>query len=216
MPWAMSGMYYPLGLFDIDLLYCGSIPGRGEGWKFLHGGHSEAGMGPKDAVGGACITEVPHQSRSRTKTRFGASHHHHKMRDIYAKTIAINKAVAAIQRGEFVHYANAAEHYECSSSAVSRRIRGLTKSKKDANSIWHQCLTIEQEELLIHRINVITDRSMPPTSHIVRNLVEEIRGKQVGKNWVGQFVKRHGIRLKSLYLRNIDNLRAGAEYAPMF
>jgi len=29
-------------------------------------------------------------------------------------------------------------------------------------------------------------------------------------------VKRHSIRLKSLYLRNIDNLRAGAEYAPMF
>jgi len=57
---------------------------------------------------------------------------------------------------------------------------------------------------------------MPPTSQIVKNLVEEIRGERVGKNWVGQFVKRHGIRLKSLYLRNIDNLRAGAEYAPMF
>jgi len=57
---------------------------------------------------------------------------------------------------------------------------------------------------------------MPPTSHIVRNLAEEIRGERIGKNWVGQFVKRHDIRLKSLYLRNIDNLRAGAEYAPMF
>jgi hypothetical protein len=57
---------------------------------------------------------------------------------------------------------------------------------------------------------------MPPTSHIVKNLAEEIRGGQVGKNWVGQFVKRHDIRLKSLYLRNIDNLRAGAEYALMF
>ena len=29
-------------------------------------------------------------------------------------------------------------------------------------------------------------------------------------------MKRHGIRLKSLYLRNIDSLRAGAEYALMF
>ena len=57
---------------------------------------------------------------------------------------------------------------------------------------------------------------MPPTSHIVRNLAEEIRGGPVRKNWVGQFVKRHGIRLKSLYLRNIDNLRASAEYALMF
>jgi hypothetical protein len=29
-------------------------------------------------------------------------------------------------------------------------------------------------------------------------------------------MKRHDIRLKSLYLRNIDNLRAGAEYALIF
>jgi len=138
------------------------------------------------------------------------------MRDIYAKSIAIDKAVASIERGEFVHYANAAAEYGCTRSALSRRIRGLTKSKTDADSFWRQCLTNEQEEVLIYRINALTDRGMPPTSHIVKNLAEEIRGKQVGKNWVGQFVKRHDIRLKSLYLRNIDNLRAGAEYAPMF
>jgi hypothetical protein len=70
--------------------------------------------------------------------------------------------------------------------------------------------------VLIHRINTLTDRGMPPTSHIVRNLTEEIRGGPLGKNWVGQFVKRHSIRLKSLYLRNIDNLRTSSEYAPMF
>jgi hypothetical protein len=134
----------------------------------------------------------------------------------YAKSERIDAAVAAIQRGEFVHYANAATKYGCDRSALGRRIRGLTKSKKDANSFWHQCLTNEQEEVLIARINYLTDRGMPPTSHIVKNLAEEIRGERVGKNWVGQFVKRHGIRLKSLYLRNIDNLRAGAEYAPMF
>ena len=57
---------------------------------------------------------------------------------------------------------------------------------------------------------------MPPTSYIIKNLAEEIRGAEVGKNWVGHFVKRHSIRLKSLYLRNINNLRAGAEYAPIF
>ena len=74
----------------------------------------------------------------------------------------------------------------------------------------------EQEEVLIERINRLSDRAMPPTSHIVRNLAEEIRGGRVGKNWTGQFIKRHNIRLKSLYLRNIDSLRAGAEYAPMF
>jgi hypothetical protein len=138
------------------------------------------------------------------------------MRDKYAKSKAIDDAVAAIRRGEFARYGPAAKEYGCDPGALSRRMRGLTKSKKEANSFWHQCLTNEQEEILIARINNLTDRGMPPTSHIVKNLSEEIRGKPVGKNWVGQFVKRHEIRLKSLYLRNIDNLRAGAEYAPMF
>jgi hypothetical protein len=138
------------------------------------------------------------------------------MRDNFIKSTRIDAAVTAIQRGEFSDYANAAKKYGCSRTAVSRRVRGLTKTKREANSFWHQCLTIEQEEVLIDRINYLTDRHMPPTSHIVRNLAEEIRGERIGKNWVGQFVKRHDIRLKSLYLRNIDNLRAGAEYAPMF
>jgi hypothetical protein len=138
------------------------------------------------------------------------------MRDKYVKSKRIDAAVAAIQRGEFTSCAAAAREYECDRGAVSRRIRGLTKSRKEALSFWHQCLTDEQEEVLIQRINDLTDRGMPPTSQIVKNLAEEMRGKRVNKNWVGQFVKRHGIRLKSLYLRNIDNLRASAEYAPMF
>ena len=57
---------------------------------------------------------------------------------------------------------------------------------------------------------------MPPTSRIVKNMAEEIRGGEVNKNWTANFVKRHQGRLKSLYLRNIDNLRAQAEYEPMF
>ena len=138
------------------------------------------------------------------------------MCDKTTKSERVDAAVAAIQRGEFIDYSNAALKFKCSRTAVSRRVRGLTKSKKEANSFWHQCLTIEQEEVLIDRINILTDRSMPPTSHIIKNLAEEIRGQPVGKNWVGQFVKCHELRLKNLYLRNIDNLQAGAEYTPMF
>ena len=57
---------------------------------------------------------------------------------------------------------------------------------------------------------------MPPTSAIVKNLAEEIRGWRIGKNWTGDFIKCYKDRLTSLYLRNIDNLHVGAEYAPMF
>jgi hypothetical protein len=65
------------------------------------------------------VTEVPHQSTLRTKTRLNAFHHHNKMRDIYTKTLHIDKAMAAIQRGEFIHYANAIKYYKCSRNAVS-------------------------------------------------------------------------------------------------
>jgi hypothetical protein len=98
------------------------------------------------------------------------------MRDKYAKSKRIDAAIGAIQRGEFTVYSDAADYYECSRSAVSRRMRGLTKSRKEALSFWHQCLTDEQEEILIWRINDLTDRGMPPTSQIVKNLAEEIRG----------------------------------------
>ena len=74
----------------------------------------------------------------------------------------------------------------------------------------------EKREVLIQHINDLTDQGMLPTSQIVRNLAEENRGEPIGKNWVSRFVKRYEIKLKSLYLWNINNLRASAEYSPMF
>jgi uncharacterized protein YjaZ len=62
---------------------------------------------------------------------------------------------------------------------------------------------------------MLTNRGLPPTSSIVRNLAEEMIELPVGKNWTGQFIQRHKDRLQSLYLRNIDNMRTKAEYAPM-
>jgi hypothetical protein len=59
------------------------------------------------------------------------------MRDKFVKSRRINDAITAIRREEFTDYANAAREYKCDYRALSRRIRGLTKSKKDANSFWH-------------------------------------------------------------------------------
>jgi hypothetical protein len=46
-----------------------------------------------------------------------------------------------------------------------------------------QALTNAQKEALIGIINKLTDRRMPSTSAVVKNLAEEIRGAPVGKNW---------------------------------
>jgi hypothetical protein len=116
------------------------------------------------------------------------------------KSAQINKAVLAIRSGEFTDYSLAARAHRCDRTAVSRRIRGLTKTRQEANSFYHQCLTNDQEEVLIARINMLMDQGMPPTSSIIRNLAEEICGEPVRKNWIGQFVKRYNLRLKSAYL----------------
>ena len=98
---------------------------------------------------------------------------------------------------------------------LKRRFCGNQSTRAAAASIYRQNLSIEQEEELITHINMLTARSLPPTSAIVKNLAEEMILRPVGKNWTGQFVKRHKDRLQSLYLRNIDNMRTQAEYAPM-
>jgi hypothetical protein len=59
------------------------------------------------------------------------------MRDKFVKSCRINDAIAAIRRGEFTDYANVAREYKCDRGALSRQIRGLTKSKKDTNSFWY-------------------------------------------------------------------------------
>ena len=114
------------------------------------------------------------------------------------------------------NFSAVAKNWLLERTTLAKRWRGQTMSREEANSEYRQLLTNAQEEALIARINHLTDRCMPPTSRIVKNMAEEIRGGEVNKNWTAHFVKRHQGRLKSLYLRNIDNLRAQAEYEPMF
>ena len=82
------------------------------------------------------VTDIPHQNPSRIKTRETRLYYYNKMRDKYAKSKAIDAAVAAIKRGKFIHYSDIAKKYKCDRSALSKRVRGLTKTKKDADSFW--------------------------------------------------------------------------------
>jgi hypothetical protein len=65
------------------------------------------------------------------------------------KSALVKKAVSVIKRGEFRDYSKAAARYGCDRTAVSKRIRGLTKTRQEANSFFRQCLTNTQEEVLI-------------------------------------------------------------------
>jgi hypothetical protein len=129
---------------------------------------------------------------------------------------SMQKALAELRLYSKPNITEIAKKWEVGRHALSRRHKGETTSRRDFFSNHKQCLTDIQEQYLIDQINRLTDRGIPPTSQMVKNFAEEIIGRPVGKNWTGEFVKRHRDVLKSLYLRNIDNQRVKGQYAPAY
>ena len=128
----------------------------------------------------------------------------------------IELAIADLNRQLKPNYDRTAKAYGLVTSTLRRRHKGITMSREAAKSEYWQNLTSAQEEVLIGRINYMTDRAIPPTPAFVKSLAEEIIQRPIGKNWVAEFVKRHQDRLKSVYLRNIDQKRVKSEYAPSY
>jgi Tc5 transposase DNA-binding domain len=128
----------------------------------------------------------------------------------------MERALAECQLSDKPNYAYLAVKYTLDRTTIMRRHKGQSRSRAQFLSESSQCLTIEQEAVLIKHINRMTDRNIPPTAQIVRNLAEEMIGREVGKNWTGEFVHRYRQTLKSVYLSNIDHKRVKAKYAPMW
>jgi hypothetical protein len=125
-------------------------------------------------------------------------------------------ALADLREQAKPNYAGTARKYGLKRVTLYDRATGKSMSHQAATSMYHQRLTNAQEDVLIDRINYLSNRGIPPTSQMVRNLAEEMIGDVVGKNWTGEFVRRHSDKLMSVYLRNIDRARQTAEYVPVF
>ena len=127
----------------------------------------------------------------------------------------MSKALAVLDLQEHPKYAPVAREYNLERTSLAKRHKGQTTSRAVANSETRQCLTIAQEEALIVAINHYTDRFIPLTSQMVKNFAEEMIGQPIGKNWTTGFIQRHDDRLKSAYLRYIDNKRVKAGFPPL-
>jgi hypothetical protein len=56
------------------------------------------------------------------------------------------------------------------------------------------------KKVLIKHINELSDRGLPPTPQIVKNLAEEIIHAELGKNWVSRFIRRrHGQLISGIF-----------------
>ncbi|KAL2044104.1 hypothetical protein ABVK25_012466 [Lepraria finkii] len=82
----------------------------------------------------------------------------------------IDLAVADLHQQEKPNFKATARKYAVNSTTLKRRYQGRQLSKQAASSEYRQYLTFAQEETLIGLINSLTDRGLPPTSQIVRNL----------------------------------------------
>ena len=128
----------------------------------------------------------------------------------------IQSAIADLESQERANFGKTAKKWDVDRTTLRRRFNGEQRSRQRFCFEAKQCLSDAQEEALVGQINKLSERGIPPTSRITRNLVEEIVGRSVGKNWHAEFIRRNNGRLKSLYLRNIDSKRKKAEYEPSF
>ena len=118
----------------------------------------------------------------------------------------IEEAIADLESQDVPQYRPTAIKYSLNHTTLWQWYLGIQLSRAAADSEFRQRLTNVQEEVLIKHINDFTNRGLPPTTQIVKNLAEEIIQGKVGKNWVCEFVRRRQDQIKSLYLHNIDNL----------
>jgi hypothetical protein len=78
----------------------------------------------------------------------------------------------------------------------TRNERGLTLSR--TVYIQSKCLLSDiQQKLLANYINKSSNKGLPPTPDIVRNMAEEINGSMPSKNWVARSVSIHSKDLAS-------------------
>src|SRR5450432_2211962 len=124
-------------------------------------------------------------------------------------------ALADLSKQSIPNFSGTAKRFQVNRTTLRRRFDGSQQSFRAAREDTNQCLTTAQEEALIGFINRLTDRSLPPTSQIVKNVAEELRGGPVNKNWVSVFTRRYKDRLHTGYLRTIDSKRVKAEYIPL-
>jgi hypothetical protein len=72
--------------------------------------------------------------------------------------------------------------YEVNWTTLTRHFNSTQMSRADFLSESVQCLTRDQEKVVIGFINKLTNRHCPPTSQIVRNVAKEVSKGPVRKN----------------------------------
>jgi hypothetical protein len=123
----------------------------------------------------------------------------------------IKLAIEEIHNSDAPNITAIAKKYDIDRSTLSRRVRGVTRSRKDATSDDKKHLTEPQEMVLLDQIAWLNNKGIHPTPRIIRNMVERSLGHSIGHNWVTRFQQRYSDRITGIYLRGFDRDRKHAD-----
>ena len=109
----------------------------------------------------------------------------------FTKNHRIELALADLNQQKKFNILTTTKKYQFITSTLSRRFQGKIVFYAAASSEFKQQFTNIQEEVLIQRINQLTNYGLPPIIRIIQNLAEEVLNGPIGKNWTGYFIKRY-------------------------
>jgi len=137
-------------------------------------------------------------------------------KDRAAHNTRIENALAELNSQKRVNYAATARKWGVERTTLAKRHRGETRTAEEFYSDSRQKLNSMQEEVLLDHINKLSNRGIPPTPQILKNIAEEISGKTLGHNWVTRYIERYRDRITSVYLCGIDHKRKKADNSHYF
>jgi len=115
----------------------------------------------------------------------------------------IETALADLALQKSFNYTATAKKFNINRSTLLQRHRSIiifVKKSKQTTSI----LSNQQEKELIRYINKLIERSISSFNVMIRVFAYNISGKQPGKNWSYEFVRRHSDILQSKFLQDAD------------
>ena len=119
-------------------------------------------------------------------------------------------AIEALKPGEQFSYQAIADQFNVNRSTLSRRYRGCQRPRA-AKERDQQNLSPQQELELVHYIEDLTKRGLPPTREMIQNFASQIATKRVSERWVTRFMQRNHDHLISKWTTGIDSLRHNAD-----
>ena len=117
---------------------------------------------------------------------------------------AIDKALKDLASQESPNYGATARKYGIDRTTLSRRHRGLARSRAVNVANTKSLLTPQQEKELVDYINKLSVFGLPPVVSMIRNFAFNISKKTPGKNWPTRFISKYSSKLDSGFLKGFN------------